>query len=105
MKDEELKRLAVQLTYHCVRNTVIEDYHADGKLSQADMKALNKEVVNKLYTALGYLFGDNSRSPEREHLMAYWDTTFPDEWDEPETDTDIQAEIALGLIFSLGKNK
>ena len=38
----------------CVRDTVLEDYHTDGKISQEEMKRFNKEVVNKLYTFLDF---------------------------------------------------
>jgi len=44
------------MTVNCIRNTVIENYHARGSLSQADMKAFNEEVSNKLYTFLRIMF-------------------------------------------------
>jgi hypothetical protein len=50
MNRATLKRLALLLTVNCVRNTVIEDYHAAGKLSDSEMKAFNQEVANKIYT-------------------------------------------------------
>ena len=43
--------LGVCLIY-CVRNTVIENYHTAGKISDAEMKIFNIEVVNKIYTFL-----------------------------------------------------
>jgi hypothetical protein len=56
MNQTDLKRLALLIAVNCVRNTVIEDYHSDGKLSDAEMKAFNQEVANKVYTFLHYLF-------------------------------------------------
>ncbi len=45
------------MAVNCVRNTVIERYHVEGKLTDADMKAFNKEVTSKLYTFLFQYFG------------------------------------------------
>jgi len=39
---------------NCVRNTIIEDYHSQGKLTDEEMKAFNKEVASKLYTFLAH---------------------------------------------------
>lgn len=44
--------VALRMALYCVRNTIIEDYHAKGKLSDMEMMAFNKEVVNKIYTFL-----------------------------------------------------
>ncbi len=56
MDDESIQSLALIVAVNCVRNTVIEDYHADGKLSDGDMKNFNKDVANKLYTFFTYMF-------------------------------------------------
>ena len=56
MKPAGLKRLALLMAVSCVRNTIIEDYHAQGKLDDAEMMAFNKEVANKIYTFLTFLF-------------------------------------------------
>src|SRR5579862_8684118 len=48
--------LALRMALHCVRNTVIEDYHAAGKLNQEEMCALNHEVVDKIYSFLLLVF-------------------------------------------------
>ncbi len=50
--DNTIADLSLRMALYCVRNTVIEDYHTQGKLSDSEMMALNKEVVNKIYTFL-----------------------------------------------------
>ena len=44
------------MAVNCVRNTVIEDDHAGGKLDDAEMKAFNQEVANKSDRFLQFLF-------------------------------------------------
>ena len=45
---DETKDLALRMALYCVRNTVIENYHAAGKISDPEMMAFNKKVVNKI---------------------------------------------------------
>jgi hypothetical protein len=49
---QHFRELALRMALHCVRNTVIENYHAAGKLTDPEMKALNQEVANKIYSFL-----------------------------------------------------
>jgi hypothetical protein len=77
------KYLAPILALHCVRNTVIEDYHAQGKISDPEMMDLNKEVVNKLYSVLQILLNPRY-SGYREELYLY----SPHHWDKPKFDAD-----------------
>lgn len=49
--DRNKAELAKVLAYHCVRNTALEDIHAEGRISDAEMKALMIEVTDRLYTA------------------------------------------------------
>jgi hypothetical protein len=86
-----LKHLALMMAVNCVRNTVIEDYHADGKLDQSEMKAFNQEVANKLYTFLMFLM--ERPSAERDVFLAAAALFFPHDWDEPELDRDLLAGI------------
>ena len=44
--------LALRMALHCVRNTVIENYHTQGKISDEEMKAFNIEVANNIFTYL-----------------------------------------------------
>ena len=50
MSQAYLKRLALLMAVNCVRNTVIEDYHAAGKLDDPEMKAFYQEVANETST-------------------------------------------------------
>jgi hypothetical protein len=93
MPQSYLQRLALLITVNCVRNTVIEDYHADGKLSDAEMKAFNQEVANKIFTFLHYLF-EKPREDEEAFLSAMG-MMYPSRWDEPKLDTDFVRAVNL----------
>ena len=83
----ETKFLAKAMTINCVRNTILERYHLQGKLSDADMKAFNKEVVNRIYTFLDCLH--NRSATERDLFltkMVAATEAFTAKWDEPEFD-------------------
>jgi hypothetical protein len=64
-----LKRLAKFLVQQCFRNTVIEDYHAGygpgkgrsktARITQAEMKALMVEAVNKTHSFLWAMFRED----------------------------------------------
>ena len=98
MGQDYLQELALLMAVNCVRNTVIEDYHGregPGSLSDADMMAFNKEVVNKLYTFLVCLFGD-----EREAFLKGVGLWHPHNWDAPQFDESFaESSIALGRDF------
>lgn len=49
---KDMETLAIAMSYHCVRNTVIEDWHAEGRISDPEMKEFMIEVVSKIYTTL-----------------------------------------------------
>jgi hypothetical protein len=97
--EDGLKRLALIMAVTCVRNTIIEDYHTDGKLNDKEMKAFNKEVANKLYTFLTFMFG--APSPERNEFLRMAEIFVPHNWDEPDLDEDTM----LGVDIALGKKK
>jgi hypothetical protein len=86
----ETKMLAKAMTINCVRNTVIEQYHLQGKLSDADMKAFNKVVVNRIYTFLDCI---HNRSERERNLflgkMIEISERFTGKWDDLEFDGDI----------------
>ena len=95
MSDAYLKRLALIMAVNYVRNTVIEDYHARGSLSQEDMRIFNKEVANKLYTFLRFLF--RGTVGEREAMLQATGLLYPGGWDQPVIDPDIKGAIKLML--------
>lgn len=93
-KKLHMKELALVVTKICIRDTIIEDYHARGSLSKADMKAFIKEVSNKIYT---WLYINNAGSDGEKFSLAMLTTMSypPDNWDRPELDKDIMYAIKL----------
>jgi len=68
MNETTLKNASIALAHHCVRNTsTLETLHSKGVLSQDDMKNINIEVSNKIYTTLTVIF--NGHSKERDYLI------------------------------------
>src|SRR5262249_21891342 len=84
MGQAALKCLALLMAVNCVRNTVIEDYHAQGKLSDSEMKAFNQEVANKIYTFLNFLL--NKPDEDREAFLWLMGVMYPKNWDQPKID-------------------
>jgi len=81
-RDEQNKALSKLITVNCVRNTIIENYHAEGKISDEEMKAFNKEVCNHIYTALTIYARANGE--ELNLLLGMWDSSGGvDAWDDP----------------------
>jgi hypothetical protein len=104
MKQADLKRLALLMAAICVRNTVIEDYHAQGKLDDSEMKAFNQEVANKIYTFLHYWHKKPS-ADFRAFLLAM-DMMYPSSWDQPKIDREFveAAKLFKGNGTSLGRS-
>lgn len=91
-RDESLKRLALLMAVNCVRNTCIEDFHArKNGLSDADMMKFNKEVANKIYTVLHFMFGDDK--DKRQRLFDAMEWFYPKDWDEPVLDQSFLAVL------------
>lgn len=85
--NQALKDLALRLALHCVRNTIIETYHSEGKLSDTEMAALNKEVVNKLYSVLQILHNPKYEKERQFITQLLW---LPQGWDEPRFDEEFE---------------
>lgn len=93
MPSSELKRLALLMAVNCVRNTVIENYHADGKLSDEEMKVFIQEVANKIYTFLHYT---TTKPPEDQAaLLSVMSMMYPSNWDQPKLDADFVKSVSL----------
>jgi hypothetical protein len=93
MSDDEYKALALSVAAYCVRNTVIENYHADGKLSDSEMKAFNKEVADKIYTFLTFLLEKSNE--EHEAMMRVILKHCPTNWDAPKLDQNFLNSIRI----------
>ena len=94
----DTKMIAKAMTINCVRNTILERYHMDGKLSDADMKAFNKQVVNRIYTFLDCL--NNRSATERNLFLAKMVATseaFTAKWDDLEFDGDLWQGVQAHL--------
>ena len=86
--------MAKAITVEAFRNGPVEDMHAEGKLSDEDMKILNKYMVNKI-ARLMYLYetGDFTAM----EILLSWAAACASEWDEPEIDMEEIAELKKGL--------
>jgi hypothetical protein len=93
MTQASLKGLALLMAVNCVRNTVIEDYHAAGKLDDSEMKAFNQEVANKIYTFLQFLF----LKPDeyRDAFLSAMGVMYPPNWDQPKIDQDFVETVKI----------
>lgn len=79
MNDEQIRRLALVLAIHGYRNSPIEDIHADDRISQAEMKHLNKTIHNQIYTLLT-LWNEGK-------LLSHWyfaNQSWGSDWDRAE---------------------
>ena len=79
--------------------------HAAGKLSQDDMKALNKYMVNKIAGILETI--SNGEWLKLELLLNYYQQRYGKNWDTPISDTEeieLEYEIFLKQIQERQKN-
>lgn len=86
----DTKMIAKAMAINCVRNTLLEPYHQRGVLSDDEMKAFNKQVVNRIYTFLDCL--NNRSAAERDLFLAKMIVAveaFTTKWDELEFDGDL----------------
>lgn len=51
----ENKEIAILFTQHCVSNTIIKNYHLQGKLTEEEIFIFKKEVLNKIYSFIELL--------------------------------------------------
>lgn len=98
MEESTIEKIALLMALHCVRNTIIETYHGEGKINDNEMKNFNKEVVNKMYTFLRFYFGTMPKEESKE-FMAMISMYLPN-WDKPKLDEEMMAglDIAMGKI-------
>ncbi|MCK5591279.1 MAG: hypothetical protein KAI72_04920 [Candidatus Pacebacteria bacterium] len=109
--DDVAKKLAKIMSLHCCRNTFIEELHMGtvpsskkgdfsdvkvvtpygeipwtelSRISNEEMKTLNKEIVNKIYTFLDQLI---SKGTVPVHPVYFCE---PKDWDDPEIDPDLK---------------
>lgn len=90
--NEELrKNLAKYMTSLCFRDSKLEDFH--DRFSQAEIKEITKDFVNRSYFFLGIFFASDSGNDLIEYLktedqLPKWDDPkIPDEFTDGMSDT------------------
>ena len=78
-----LQDIALVIAVTCVRNTIIEQYHAEGKLTNKEMKAFNIEVADNLYSFLYFNTGHITNKEDRKHFLELMFKYYPTNWDRP----------------------
>lgn len=81
-KDEFFIMQAKLMALWCVRNTILEDIHSEGKITQSQMMELNIEVTNRIYTFLK-LVDEKNGIPHNQMV------TPPNYWKDPELDKEM----------------
>lgn len=74
------------LTHYLFRRGPVEDMHSDGKLSQEDMKILNKFMVDRLAGLLEFI---NEEEWLKLELLLNVYSIYGTDWDEPNPERDI----------------
>lgn len=99
MKKESIDLLAKAITHFAFRNGPVEDMHANGQLSQGDMKTLNKFMVNRLAYVFQLII--ENRWQEFEVLVRF-ESMYGNSWDPAVPDGGGLREI---LLMELYRNK
>ena len=85
IKDRTADNAIIGLVHYIFRNGPVEEMHAAGKLSQDDIKALNKYMINRLAN-LSELIGDN-RLKELELLLSAYSIYGTDNRPQPDMES------------------
>ena len=85
LQDEKIDQISKAITRHIFRDGPVEDMHANGNLSQEDMKTLNKFMVNRIAGIIKLIL--ENQWLKLELLVGYYRGM--SEWDEAEPDTEI----------------
>ena len=95
MNDENIKKLALIISANCTRQSTIEECKKNGQINDAQLKQINKELSDRIYTFLTYLLS----KPAQEYsvMMETMAKNYPDDWAMPEIN---QAFIQQGSAGS-----
>jgi len=95
-KKREYGYLAMLIAASCLHDSVSGFYFSGGKTSDPEKRAFNKTVVNRLFTFLTYYFGETDEASKLVflNLAARY---YPDDWDLPELDERMVAEVRKAL--------
>lgn len=97
LQKENIDRFSKALTHYVFRNGPVEDIHANSHLTDADMKILNKYMVDKIATILSLAM--DGEWLKIELLMSFY-SLYGVDWDPAEVDTsevDMIFKNALGF--------
>ena len=74
LNKDNIDTISIALTHYLFRNGPVEDMHSEGKLSQEDMKTLNKFMVNRIVGLLQII--NKEEWLKIELLLDYYNTYF-----------------------------
>lgn len=102
LKNININDLSKALTHYVFRNGPVEDIHANGQLSQEDMKVLNKYMVNKFAGLL-----DLIRNEEwlKIQLMIEFNRIYGKEWDNATYDLEDIDCLCENFILDVISNR
>ncbi len=80
---DNLENISKALTHYIFRNGPVEDMHGNGKLSQQDMKILNKFMVDRIAGILETIYEGDWLKLE---LLLDFYSNFGTNWDKPNPD-------------------
>lgn len=93
MDAKVVQHMALLMSVNCVRKTVLDDFVADGKLSQQDLQALIHESTDKLYTFLNYLL--NRSEEDKQLFLEVMNNSYPSDWKAPEIAPVFEEAVAM----------
>lgn len=85
LNENNIDKISIALAHYIFRNGPVEDMHSEGKLSQEDMKILNKFIVNRI---AGLLKTINDGDWLKLELLLNYYRFFGNNWDKPIADTE-----------------
>jgi len=98
LSEKNIATISIALTHYLFRKGPVEDMHSEGKLSQKDMKTLNKYMVNRIAGLLEAIYAEDWLKLELI-LNAY--SMYGTDWDKPIPDKDeIEKTYKIALDMS-----
>lgn len=96
---DNIDAMAKAITQYAFRDGPVEDMHADSKLSDEDMKTLNKFMVNRVASILSMMI--DGRWIEFEAIVSRYESMSGKGWDKAEIDDSDADKIVDSLLSAL----